>query len=291
MDPEVRQLRAFLAVVDAGTFTGAATQLGVTQASVSRTVAALERALGAPVLRRTTRVVSLTPVGDRVVAHARRVLEEVAAIRRTADTARGELRVGYAWAALGRHTVPVQRAWAGMHAGSSLVFVQSNTPTAGLAEGLADVSVLRRPVADDRLRTAVLGAERRYVAVPADDPLARRRSVRLADLAGRSIAVDARTGTTSDELWSPPLAPGPSRTVSGVDEWLTVIAAGQAIGITAAATADQHPRPGVVYRPLQESSPVVVRLAWWADSPPPRLAELRALVAARYERAGAGQAS
>ena len=40
MDPEVRQLRALLAVVDTGTFTGAADVLGVTQASVSRTVAA-----------------------------------------------------------------------------------------------------------------------------------------------------------------------------------------------------------------------------------------------------------
>jgi DNA-binding transcriptional LysR family regulator len=291
MDPEVRQLRAFLAVVDAGTFTGAAAALGVSQASVSRTVVALERALGAPVLQRTTRAVSLTPVGERVAAHARRVLEEVAAIRRTADAARAELRIGYAWAALGRHTVPVQRAWAGAHPGSTLVFVQSNTPTAGLVEGIADVSVLRRPVTDARLRTAVVGEEPRRVAVATDDPLARRRSVRLADLAGRSIAVDARTGTTSDELWSPPLAPGPSRTVSGVDEWLTVIAAGQAIGITAAATADQHPRPGVVYRPLRESPPVVVRLAWWADSPPRGLTELRALVGGRYGPPGRAQAS
>jgi DNA-binding transcriptional LysR family regulator len=50
MDAEVRQLRALLAVVDAGTFTGAADALGVSQASVSRTVAALERALGTRVL-------------------------------------------------------------------------------------------------------------------------------------------------------------------------------------------------------------------------------------------------
>ena len=94
MDPEVRQLRALLAVVDAGTFTAAADVLGVTQASVSRTVAALERALGARLLQRTTREASLTPVGAQVVGHARRVLEEVGAIRRTADQRRGNLRVG-----------------------------------------------------------------------------------------------------------------------------------------------------------------------------------------------------
>jgi DNA-binding transcriptional LysR family regulator len=282
MDPEVRQLRALLAVVEAGTFTGAAAVLGVSQASVSRTVVALERALGARVLQRTTREVSLTPVGARVVGHARRVLEEVAAMRRTADQARGDVRIGYAWAALGRHTTPVQRRWAAAHPGSALVFVQSNTPTAGLAEGLADVSVLRRPVADRRLRSALLGLEGRRAAVAADDALARRRSVGLDDFAGRVIASDALTGTTTEELWSSTVAPGAIRTVRGVDEWLTVVAAGQAVGITAEATATQHPRPGVVYRPVRDAPPVPVSLVWWADSPPPHLDALVELVREQY---------
>jgi DNA-binding transcriptional LysR family regulator len=285
MDPEVRQLRALLAVVDAGTFTGAADDLGVSQASVSRTVAALERALGARVLQRTTREVSLTAAGARVVGHARRVLEEVAAIRRAAGEARGDLRVGYAWAELGRHTAPVQRLWSHAHPGSALVFVQSNTPTSGLTEGGADVSVLRRPVTDPRLATTLLGGERRYAAVASDDPLARRRTVRLGDFAGRTVAVDGLTGTTSEELWPAPSAPPATRAVKGVDEWLTVIAAGQAIGITTEATATQHPRPGIVYRPVTDAPPVPVRLAWWADSPPPDLESLIGLVREQYERA------
>lgn len=282
MNPEVRQLRALLAVVDAGTFTAAADRLGTSQASVSRAVAALERALGARVLRRTTREVALTPVGARVVGHARRVLEELAAIERAADQARADVRIGYAWAALGRHTTAVQRRWRSAHPGSALVFVQSNTPTAGLTEGLADVSVLRRPVHDPRLRTALLGEERRHAAVAADDTLARRRSLRLADFAGRVIAVDSLTGSTTGELWPPPVAPAATRTVRGVDEWLTVIAAGQALGITAEATAIQHPRPGVVYRPVRDAPPVPVRLAWWADSPPPALQPLLQLLVAEW---------
>ncbi|MBB3675120.1 LysR family transcriptional regulator [Modestobacter versicolor] len=293
MDPEVRQLRALLAVVEAGTFTGAASLLGVSQASVSRTVVALERALGARVLQRTTRAVALTPVGERVAAHARRVLEEVAAMRRTAGQDRGELRIGFAWAALGRHTVAVQRAWSRARPGTTLVFVQSVTPTAGLAEGLADVSVLRRPVDDRRLRSAVVGEERRYAAVAADDPLARRRSLRLADLHGRTLAVDRLTGSTTDELWGSLPTPPATRSVRGVDEWLTVIAAGQAVGMTAGATAAQHPRPGVVYRPVRDAPPVAVQLTWWADSPPEGLAALRALVTAQYagERSPSGAMS
>jgi DNA-binding transcriptional LysR family regulator len=281
MDPEVRQLRALLAVVDAGTFTGAAAALRTTQPSVSRTVAALERAIGAPVLRRTTRAVELTPVGVQVAGHARRVLEEIAAMRRAADEARGDLLIGYAWAALGRHTTTVQRRWTAARPGSALVFVQSNTPTAGLGEGV-DAGVLRRPVTDDRLRTAVLGVERRYAAMAADDPLARRRSLRLSDFAGRLVAVDDLTGTTTDQLWSPPGRPGGTRSVRGVDEWLTVVAAGQALGLTAEGTAAQHRRPGVVYRLVRDAPPVPVLLAWWADSPPPGLDALVQLVRERY---------
>jgi DNA-binding transcriptional LysR family regulator len=282
MDPEVRQLRALVAVVDTGTFTGAAAVLGVSQASVSRTVASLERALGARVLHRTTRAVSLTAAGAQVVGHARRVLGEVAAIQRAVAQSRGDLRIGYAWSALGQHTTAVQRRWTRAHPGSALVFVQSNTPTAGLTEGTVDASVLRRPVDDDRLRSALLGVERRHAAVAADDPLARRRSVGLDDFAGRTVALDSLTGTTTEELWSPQGTPAATRTVRGVDDWLTVIAAGQAIGITAEATVAQHPRPGLVYRPVRDAPPVPVWLAWWADSPPPDVHALVQLICEQY---------
>jgi DNA-binding transcriptional LysR family regulator len=284
MDPEVRQLRALLAVVDAGTFTGAADVLGVTQASVSRTVAALERTLGARVLQRTTRETSLTPVGAQVARHARRVVEEVAAIRRAAEQRRGDLRIGYAWSALGRHTTAVQRRWSEAHPGSTLLFVQSSSATAGLTEGLADVSVLRRPVDDPRLRTALLGTERRYAAVAADDVLAGRRSVSLNDFGGRTVAVDTLTGTTSEQLWSSTGGPAATRLVRGIEDWLTVIAAGQAVGISSEATAAQHRRPGVVYRPVRDAPPVPVWLAWWTDSPPPHLDALLQLVCAEYGR-------
>jgi DNA-binding transcriptional LysR family regulator len=289
MDPEVRQLRALLAVVDAGTFTGAADLLGVSQASVSRTVAALERALGARVLQRTTRAVSLTDVGAQVTRHARRVVEEVAAIRRAAEQGRGDLRIGYAWSALGRHTTAVQRRWSEVHPGSALQFVQSRTATAGLTDGAVDVSVLRRPVSDARVRTAPIGVERRYAAVAADDPLARRRTVGLDDFAGRVVAVDSLTGTTSEDLWSPAGAPVGTRTVRGIEDWLTVIAAGQAIGMSSEATAAQHRRPGVVYRPVRDAPPVQVELAWWADSPPPDLDPLVRLLRDQYEAPGPGR--
>jgi len=280
---EVRHLRALVAVVDEGGFTQAAASLGVSQAAVSRTIASLEQALGARVLYRTTREVALSPVGSRVIGHARRVVEETAAMLRAVSEATAQLRVGYAWAALGRHTTTVQRQWALDHAGAELRFLQSNTPTAGLSEGLVDVAVLRRSVDDDdRFATALVGVEPRFAAVATGHTLARRRNVTLHDFAGRVVAVDGRTGTTTEQLWPVTAAPASTRGVDGVDEWLTVIAAGQAIGMTSEATARQHPRPGVVYRPVRDAQPVAVRLAWWRDSPPPALSDLLQLVCRAY---------
>jgi len=278
MDLELRHLRALVAVVDEGTFTDAAAALDVSQASVSRTVAALEAVLGVRVLHRTTRQVSPTVVGVRVVEHARRILEEADALRRLAASGVDELRLGYAWAALGRRTTDVLRRWSQAHPDTALLLVLAHTRTAGLAERQADVAVLRRPVDDPRLTSVLVGVEPRYAALPASDPLARRRTVRLEDVGGRTVALDALTGSTSPDLWRPGAEPGEVRETSGIDEWLTLIEAGLAVGITSEATVHQHPRPGVVFRPVRDAPPVPVSIAWRTDDPPRAVTDLVDLV-------------
>ena len=98
---DTRQLVALLAVVDTGTFSAAALQLGYTQSAVSQQVASLERAVGAPLLVRPggPRRVRLTPVGESLVVHARAVVARLHAAQ--ADIAQllgpassGTLRVG-----------------------------------------------------------------------------------------------------------------------------------------------------------------------------------------------------
>ena len=274
MDVQLRHLRALVAVVDAGTFTDAAARLGTSQAAVSRSIAALETALGVRILQRTTRHVGLTGTGVQILAGARRILDETAHLHRVAEQSRTELRVGYAWAALGKHTRRVQWAWAALQPGTPLVFVHTNTPTAGLSDGTADVAVVRRPLDDPRFGTALLGSEHRCAAIATDNPLARRRTLRVQDLSRYTVAIDARTGTTSTSLWEPGPGPAAVRATHGVDEWLTLIAAGQAVGITSEATANQNPRPGVAYRMLRLLPPIDVSLAWWRDDPPDRLHHL-----------------
>ncbi len=279
---DLRHLRALVAVVDAGTFTGAAAELGVSQAAVSRAVAALEADLGARILHRSTRHVALTAVGARVADQARRVLDEVRHLQRLAEDSRTEIRIGYAWAALGKHTRRFLKQWAAAHPAMPLRFVQVNEPAAGLAEGEADVAVIRRPLADARFATAQVGLEARYAAVSTENALARRRSVRLADLARYPVATDARTGSTTPDLFPPDSPPTAIRLTHSVEDWLTHIALNQAVGITSVATAHQNPRPGVAYRALRGVPPIRVQLAWWKDDPPVLLADLLEMLRATF---------
>ncbi len=282
MSLELRQLRCLVAVADNGTFTDAAIELGVSQAAVSRSIATLEAELGVMLLRRTTRHVEPSAAGATVIARARRILADVADLQHAVDP---QLRLGYAWSALGRHTVALQRTWVQQHPGTRLVLIQSNTPTAGLGEGSADVAVIRRPLTGARfahLATELIATEARYAAVAADDPWARRRFVRLQDFAGRTVAVDRRTGTTTLDLWPEGEGPAGEMDSHSVDEWLTMIAAGQAVGMTAEATVVQYPRPGVVYRPVRDAERSAVWLAWRRDETPPLLAELVRLTKELY---------
>ncbi|WP_327720846.1 LysR family transcriptional regulator [Streptomyces sp. NBC_00490] len=281
MDVDLRQLRCLVAIVDEGTFTDAALALGVSQAAVSRTLASFERALGVRLLRRTSREVTPTPTGLRVLAHARRVLAEVDDLVRDATSGHAHLRMGYAWSALGRHTLAFQRRWSREHPGTDLHLVRVNSATAGLAEGACDLAVVRRSVDERRFESVIVGLERRLCAMAADDPLARRRSVRLADLAGRVLLVDRRTGTATADLWPPEVRPATEET-QDVDDWLNIIATGRCVGMTPESTANQYPRPGVVYRPVRDGEPIAVRLAWWRDDPHPALPAVRELLTTLY---------
>src|ERR1700722_3538742 len=203
MNVEMRQLRCLVAIVDTGSFTDAAIDLGISQAAVSRALSSLETTLGVRLLRRTTREVTLTAAGNRVLPHARRALAEAQDMVREAATGHARLRIGYAWAAMGQHTTPFQRRWAAEHPEVELQLVRTNSVTAGLVEGACDIAVIRTELDQRRFRDAVVGLERRYCAMAADDPWAVRRSLRLAELSGRVLVIDRRTGTTSPDLWPP----------------------------------------------------------------------------------------
>ncbi|MFW6720914.1 LysR family transcriptional regulator [Streptomyces sp. MAR4 CNY-716] len=268
MDLELRHLRCLVAIVDTGSFTDAAIDLGVSQAAVSRTLLALERILGVRLLHRTSRSVSPTTAGVQVLARARHLLAEADDLVGEATTGHTRLRIGHAWSAAGRHTAEFQRRWAAHHPDVELHLIRTNSATGGLAEGLCDLAIVRTGADERRYAHAVVGHERRYCAMAADDPFARRRSLLLADVRERTVLVDRRTGTTTAGLWPEAERPAVEYT-RDVDDWLADIAAGRCVGITPESTVAQYRRDGIVYRPVRDAPPVAVQFVWRRHDPHP----------------------
>ncbi|MDH3491761.1 MAG: LysR family transcriptional regulator [Gammaproteobacteria bacterium] len=90
-------LQAFVAVVEAGSFTAAAERLNAAKSAISRRVSALEERLGVQLLRRTTRVLNLTETGSSFYEHSARILADLneaeAAVQQEHGELRGTLRV------------------------------------------------------------------------------------------------------------------------------------------------------------------------------------------------------
>jgi len=268
MDLELRHLRCLVAIVDAGTFTDAAIELGISQAAVSRNLIALEQILGVRLLHRTSRSITPTTAGVHALAQARQVLAAADNLVAEATTGHTRLRIGHAWAAMGRHTREFQRRWAARYPDVELHLIRTNSATGGLAEGLCDIAVLRTAADSTRFASAIVGHERRYCALAADDPWARRRSIRLDEIPQRTLLIDRRTGTTTPSLW-PPDAQPPTRDTRDIDDWLALIAAGDGVGITPEGTTNQYRRDGVVFRPLRDAPPITVRMIWRQHDPHP----------------------
>jgi DNA-binding transcriptional LysR family regulator len=281
MDLELRQLRCLVAIVDAGTFTDAAIDLGVSQAAVSRNLQALEQVLGVRLLHRTSRSVTPTTAGVHALAEARQILAAADNLVAEAATGHTTLRIGHAWSAMGRHTREFQRRWAARYPGVDLRLIRTNSPTGGLAEGLCDIAVLRTTAGAARFASAVVGHERRYCAVAADDPWARRRSIRLDEIPQRTLLVDPRTGTTTLDLW-PATARPDTRETRDIDDWLTLIASGGGVGITPEGTTGQYRRDGVVFRPLRDAPPIAVQMIWRRHDPHPSTHAAIALLTELY---------
>jgi DNA-binding transcriptional LysR family regulator len=278
---DIRQLRCLVEIVDAGTFTDAAIGLGISQAAVSRNLLALERELGVRLLHRTSRSLTPTAAGVRVLARARHILAELDELASEATSGHTRLRVGHAWSAFGSHTREFQRRWAAEHPGIELQLIRTNTATGGLAEGLCDLAVVRTQVDFRRFAHVLVAQEPRYCALPADDPLIRKRALSLAQLRDHTLVIDRRTGSTTADLWPEEARPTIEYT-QDVDDWLAAISSGRCVGVTPQATTTQYRRDGVVYRPLRDAPPVDVQLIWHREDPHPATQAAVTLITTLY---------
>ena len=285
MEWTLKELRCFVAAATFGTITDAALELHISQAQASRAISQFEAALGQRVLRRGRHGCEVTPFGDALLPQARRLLAQVDTVNSLAAREHDRLRLGYAWSALGAHTTALLRQWRAAHPTTELHFEQHGSATSGLAEGRCDVAIMRQTPDPARFASAIVGLERRLAVFSADDELwHRRRSLRMHEFAGRTVAAEPRAGTTTRELWDGGPAPERFIAVTGTEDWLNTISAGEAVGSTAEATAVHHARAGLRFIPITDAPRIAVHLAWWRDEAPPQLDSLIELVSNLYAR-------
>ena len=89
---KLQQLRALLAVTEAGSFSEAALDLGVAQSSLSYAIAELERELGVKLLQRGRFGAEPTEIGAKIAAHARGIAKLTEVIQQEADLSKGEIK-------------------------------------------------------------------------------------------------------------------------------------------------------------------------------------------------------
>jgi DNA-binding transcriptional LysR family regulator len=200
---ETRLLEVFRTVARHGSITVAARQLRFTQSAVSRQIAALEAEVGARVFDRLPRGVALTEEGRSLLPHAEAVLDRLTAARRDLDALRGlgggRLRVGAFPTAVAALVPRALAAFREAHPDVALSLLEGLTPALleRLAAGDADVAVVSSSPSglldDSRFALRHLLDERLLVAVARGHRLARRRRVRLADLADDPFVVGSAT--------------------------------------------------------------------------------------------------
>ncbi|MCM3884431.1 LysR family transcriptional regulator [Frankia sp. R82] len=193
---ELRQLEYFVAVTEEANFTRAAERVHISQSGVSAQIRALEHELGAALLDRTGRTVTLTTAGVAALEHARQALAAVAAVRGAVDEVRGLVRgrlaVGMVTSCLIEPWFEALAAFHEAHPGIDLRVVEDASDRligqvrAGILE-LALVGTAADDAARDPQMLPVLG-EPLVAAVAPGHPLAARSSVTLAELTAHPLA-------------------------------------------------------------------------------------------------------
>jgi DNA-binding transcriptional LysR family regulator len=197
--PELRHLRAFVAVAEELHFTRAAARLHLAQQALSAQVRRLEDDLGTPLLRRTTRRVELTPAGETLLAHATAILASVDTAweqtRRVGAGEAGVLSIAYT-PTVADETLPLlTAALHERHPDVRLVTCEmwQAEMVAAVEAGRFDVGLARCPQLHPDLHAEVIREEPMGVVLGRGHPLARQDVVRVEELGDQPLAIWPRS--------------------------------------------------------------------------------------------------
>lgn len=272
--PDLYQLRVFTVLAEELHFGRAAARLFTTQPAISRRVRALEDALGVAVFDRTSRTVSLTPAGEALLPEAREVLAAADRLRRAAARHVREITGRLRFGGIGGEVATdyAQALLTALARAHPRLTVELRTLGFGeqfeaLLRDDVDVAFLRAPVPPG-IQTLPLSREPRVVCLPADDPLAARGTVTLADLAHHTVVdVPPPAPRAWWDHWTANPRPDGTRVRYGpvaddIEAMLAAVARGHGITFLPSRARDFHPRPGVRYADVPELPPSTAVLAW-----------------------------
>lgn len=189
----LRDLHYVAAIARLLSFKGAADFCHVSQPTLSMQIRKLEDSLGVPLFERSNKKVRLTAAGHRIAEIANRMIQDEKLLRETAKNLRvpgaGEFRLG-AFPTLASYVFPTfAPALLKAFPKLQLLLVEEKTGTLleKLSDGKIDAALLALPIDDSQLTVLPLFDDPFFLAVGRDHPLANRKSVRVADLAGHRL--------------------------------------------------------------------------------------------------------
>lgn len=274
MDIDTRLLRYFMAVAETENLPRAAQRLHVAQPALATQIKQLENQLGMELFIRSRAGMTLTAPGKVLAAQVPALLSGWDRILRDtkSDASRAAcvLRLGSVQSAADGHIPEIIRVFHRLHPDWQVDIRQGGwtDPTAGLDEGDVDVALLRLPFpGQDEYHLRELFTEPRWIALPEDHPLAERDDIAFRELWDEPyVASPAETGWWRDYWMGLDARPADTAIIGAIarntDEWLTAIAKGFGVSFTPASTSQTHPRPGVVFRPVNGIGPTRVAVVW-----------------------------
>jgi len=289
---ELRHLRAFVEVSDQGHFGRAAAELRITQPALTQRIQALEREVGSSLLRRSSREVRLTPIGEALLPYARSLIKlEERALRELKDTvagASGMIRIAYMAqgdaVTQGKVIAEFRRQFPRVVVESTTG--HSNVNVGRLVAGEVDAAFVAMPIqAPDSVALRRIRRYQLFLALSTGHELARLDRVPVRALRGERFVLSP--------MHLNPALMGALRSwlASRTGAKLNVVAedppdiAVQAVGnsretfaVVSDGTAQPREMATVTYRPLKPAPLVELAVAYLRDDPSPVVENLLSVV-------------